>query len=109
MTNATIYNDKDGSSCEQADGDTILRAALRAGLGYSYECNSGGCGGCKFELVTGEIATLWQAAPGLSERDRKRGRHLACQCRALGPVTVKAATAVEYQTKVLPKRRPLWT
>ena len=105
MINATIYNDKDSSSCEQAGGDTILRAALRAGLGYSYECNSGGCGGCKFELVSGEIATLWEAAPGLSERDRKRGRHLACQCRAVGSVTIKAATAPEYQPKVLPKRQ----
>ncbi|UCV20634.1 2Fe-2S iron-sulfur cluster-binding protein [Ferribacterium limneticum] len=105
MTKPTIRNEKDGSVCEQQDGDTILRAALRAGLGLSYECNSGGCGGCKFELVEGEIETLWADAPGLTERDRKRGRHLACQCRALGPVTIKAATAPEYQPKVLPKRQ----
>ena len=106
MADATIYNEKDGSSCTQADGDTIIRAALRAGLGYSYECNSGGCGGCKFELVTGEIETLWADAPGLSERDRKRGRHLACQCRARGPVTIKAASAAEYKPKIPPKRQP---
>ncbi|MBS1143340.1 MAG: Ferredoxin:Oxidoreductase FAD/NAD(P)-binding:Oxidoreductase FAD-binding region [Proteobacteria bacterium] len=105
MTDLTILNEKDGSSCLQADGDTILRAALRAGLGYSYECNSGGCGGCKFELVSGEIETLWAEAPGLSERDRKRGRHLACQCRACSPITIKAATAAEYQPKILPRRQ----
>lgn len=105
MSDATIYNEKDGSTCAQAEGDTILRAALRAGLGYSYECNSGGCGGCKFELVSGEIETLWDSAPGLSERDRKRGRHLACQCRARGPVTIKAASAVEYRPPILPRRQ----
>lgn len=105
MTDATIQNEKDGSTCTQAEGDTILRAALRAGLGYSYECNSGGCGGCKFELVSGEIETLWADAPGLSERDRKRGRHLACQCRALGPVNIKAATATEYQPTIPPRRQ----
>ena len=105
MTDATIFNEKDGTSCTQAAGDTILRAALRAGQGYSYECNSGGCGGCKFELVAGEIDTLWADAPGLTERDRKRGRHLACQCRARGPVTIKAATAAEYRPKILPKRQ----
>ncbi|MDE2439750.1 MAG: 2Fe-2S iron-sulfur cluster binding domain-containing protein [Betaproteobacteria bacterium] len=105
MTDATIFNEKDGTTCTQAAGDTILRAALRAGQGYSYECNSGGCGGCKFELVSGEIETLWADAPGLTERDRKRGRHLACQCRARGPVTIKAATAAEYQPKILPKRQ----
>ena len=32
MSQATILNEKDGSSCTQAAGDTILRAALRAGL-----------------------------------------------------------------------------
>ena len=105
MTEATIHNEKDDSSCTQLEGDTILRAALRAGLGYSYECNSGGCGGCKFELVSGEIETLWADAPGLTERDRKRGRHLACQCRARGPVSIKAATATEYQPKIPPKRQ----
>lgn len=105
MTDAIIFNEKDGSSCTQAADDTILRAALRAGHGYSYECNSGGCGGCKFELVSGEIETLWTDAPGLTERDRKRGRHLACQCRARGDVTIKAASAIEYQPKIPPRRQ----
>jgi len=105
MNKPTIHNEKDGSVCAQPEGDTILRAALRAGLGFSYECNSGGCGGCKFELVEGDVETLWADAPGLNERDRKRGRHLACQCRARGPVRIKAATAPEYQPKILPKRQ----
>lgn len=105
MTTHTIRNEKDGSVCAQQAGDTILRAALRAGQGFSYECNSGGCGGCKFELVSGEIETLWADAPGLTERDRKRGRHLACQCRAAGDISIKAATAPEYQPKIVPKRQ----
>lgn len=105
MTTHTIRNEKDGLVCAQQAGDTILRAALRAGQGFSYECNSGGCGGCKFELVSGEIETLWADAPGLTERDRKRGRHLACQCRAAGDIRIKAATAPEYQPKIVPKRQ----
>ena len=79
MSNPIILNEKDGSTFEQQEGDTLLRAALRAGVGLSYECNSGGCGGCKFELLEGEVETLWADAPGLNERDRRRGRHLACQ------------------------------
>lgn len=105
MSTATILNEKDGSAFRQPDGDTILRAALRAGVGLTYECNSGGCGGCKFELVEGEIETLWPEAPGLSERDRKRGRHLACQCRACGPITIKAPTAAEYVPMLTPQRQ----
>ena len=101
----TIRNQKDGSAFQQQPGDTILRAALRAGRGLSYECNSGGCGGCKFELIEGEVETLWPEAPGLSERDRKRGRHLACQCRALGDVTIAAGSAPEYVPEIPPKRQ----
>ena len=58
MLNPVIINERDGTRFEQAPGDTLLRAALRAGVGLSYECNSGGCGGCKFELLAGDIETL---------------------------------------------------
>ena len=64
-----------------ASGDTLLRGALRAGLGFPYECNSGGCGSCKFELVSGEVEELWPEAPGRTRRDIKNGRLLGCQCR----------------------------
>jgi toluene monooxygenase electron transfer component len=102
---AVIHNQKDDSHFVQSADDTILRAALRAGLGYSYECNSGGCGGCKFELVEGEIDNLWPEAPGLTPRDRARGRHLACQCRALGPISIRATTSAEYTPFVPPIRQ----
>lgn len=100
-----ITNRKDGSTFVQAGEDSILRAALRAGIGLSYECNSGGCGGCKFELLEGEIETLWPEAPGLSERDKKRGRHLACQCRAVGDVAIAAPSAPEYVPRLAPRRQ----
>lgn len=100
-----IRNQKDGSEFVQPAGDTILRAALRAGKGLAYECNSGGCGGCKFELVDGTVEELWPEAPGLTERDRKRGRHLACQCRAVGDVYIAAATGPEYVPHIPPKRQ----
>lgn len=105
MSDPLIVNQKDGSQFGQMPQDTILRAALRAGVGLTYECNSGGCGACKFELVQGEIETLWATAPGLSERDRRRGRHLACQCRALDSITIKASTASEYVPPLPPQRQ----
>lgn len=100
-----IHNDKDGTGFAQAEGDTVLRAALRAGVGLAHECNAGGCGACKFELIDGELETLWPDAPGLSERDRRRGRHLACQCRALGPLRIKASAGPEYVPRIRPTRR----
>lgn len=87
-----------------AVGDRILRAGLRAGLGMPYECSVGSCGTCRIELQSGEVATVWAAAPGLSERDRARGRHLACQSRPLGPCTIKARLTPEAVPPVVPRR-----
>ncbi|MGV9583501.1 2Fe-2S iron-sulfur cluster-binding protein [Nocardia farcinica] len=61
------------------EGDTVLRAALRAGVAAGYECNSGGCGTCKFVLRDGEVEQLDPNPPGLSERDRRKGKLLACR------------------------------
>jgi toluene monooxygenase electron transfer component len=69
--------------------DTLLRAGLRVNLNFPYECNVGSCGTCKFELVSGEIKVLSETAPGLSDRDRKKGRQLACQCIPMGECVIK--------------------
>ena len=72
-----------------APGDTLLRAAQRAGLGFPYECNVGSCGNCKFELVDGEVANA-------------RQRHLGCQSQPQGDCVVKLRTMARY---VPPHRR----
>ncbi|MCH2557698.1 MAG: FAD-binding oxidoreductase [Alcanivorax sp.] len=86
--------------------DCLLRAGLHAGIGLAYECNSGGCGSCKFELIEGDVVELWEQAPGLGERDRKKGRKLACQCRAVGDVTIKMRTDDQCRPPVVPRRFP---
>lgn len=92
-----------GFSCEQ--GDTILGAALRSREGIPYECNSGGCGSCQFELVEGEIEELWPDAPGLSARARDRGRRLACQCVPTGDCTIRVSLKDEAAPPIVPKRQ----
>mgnify|MGYP003386673451 CR=1 FL=1 len=88
-------------------GDTILRAALRNGIGLPYDCNSGGCGSCQFELINGEIKDLWPEAKGISERARRRGRHLACQSRPDGDCTIKVQIERQYEPIVSPRRQTL--
>lgn len=78
----------------QADAeDSLLSAALRAEQYIPYECNSGGCGACKFELISGEIEELWSDAPGLSDRDKRKGKYLACQCKAKSDLEVKLSNS----------------
>lgn len=88
-----------------AGDDALLRGALRAGLSFPYECSVGGCGACRFELLEGEMATLWEAAPGLSERDRKRGKRLACQSLPLGDCRIRVRLdSSEPSTAIRPQR-----
>lgn len=84
--------------------DSLLRGALRAGIAAPYECSVGGCGTCRFELLDGPMDTVWPEAPGLSERERKRGKRLACQSRAAGDCTIRMRLD-DVAEPALPPRR----
>jgi toluene monooxygenase electron transfer component len=71
------------------EDEVLLRAALRSGLGFPYECNVGGCGNCRFELLEGEVEHEWDSPPAWGERDLKRNRWLGCQARALSDCRIK--------------------
>lgn len=103
----TFRIDIDGGAAFAVDAgeDTLLRGALRAGIGLPHECSVGGCGACRFDLLDGAMETLWEAAPGLSERDRKRGKRLACQSRPLGDCRIRVRCSEEYRPAVPPRRR----
>lgn len=87
-------------------GENLLRAALRAGIGFPHECNSGGCGSCQFELLEGEVTELWEAAPGLSSGARSRGLRLACQSGVVGDCRIKVRLRPKFVPVRLATRRP---
>ena len=91
-----------GEAFPCAEDDTLLRAGLRAGLGFPYECNSGSCGTCKVELVEGEIRSLRPDAPGLPERDRAKNRVLACQAEPRSDCAIR----VRLRPDNVPVHRP---
>jgi toluene monooxygenase electron transfer component len=86
-----------------AENDTLLRAALRSGLGMPYECNAGSCGTCKVELLEGQVTSLRPDAPGLGERDRAKNRVLACQARPDSDCRIK----VRLRPENVPVHRPV--
>lgn len=104
MHQIKIQGQDQATTFQCADDDVLLRAGLRQGLALPYECNAGGCGTCKFELVTGEVEVLWQEAPGLSERDKRKGRLLACQCRPRSDCQIKLRLDPECLPKIRAQR-----
>lgn len=69
-----------------AAGETLLQAALAAGIDAPYMCTEGRCGTCMSWLRTGEVSMNKNRA--LSPRNAERGYVLACQSRpsSLAPI-----------------------
>lgn len=102
---AEILNERDGTRFSCADGDTVLRAALRNGIGMPYSCNTGSCGNCRFELIEGTVVHLREDPPAWGERDAKRNRWLGCQAAPQGDCTVKFRAMEAYVPEVRPSVR----
>ncbi|MGH7906915.1 MAG: 2Fe-2S iron-sulfur cluster-binding protein [Candidatus Binataceae bacterium] len=64
---------------EAETGETILQAALRAGVDYPHGCRSGNCGACKSELLEGETEMSPWSEFALSADERAQGLILACR------------------------------
>jgi len=60
-------------------GATILGAALDAGIGYPFGCQSGNCGACKSHLVQGDVTMAGYSEFALSGEEKDRGLILACR------------------------------
>jgi CDP-4-dehydro-6-deoxyglucose reductase/ferredoxin-NAD(P)+ reductase (naphthalene dioxygenase ferredoxin-specific) len=73
----------------------ILEAALDAGVPYPHGCGSGECGGCKSELLAGEVTLDAYSRDALSDAERARGVILACRARLKSDVTVRWLSAVQ--------------
>jgi toluene monooxygenase electron transfer component len=101
MPQITLTNANVALDCTD---DTILRAALRQGLGFPYECNVGSCGNCRFDLIEGEVAHDRADAPAWTDRDRQRKRYLGCQARPLGDCKIKVNLRDHYKAHHRPVR-----
>jgi CDP-4-dehydro-6-deoxyglucose reductase/ferredoxin-NAD(P)+ reductase (naphthalene dioxygenase ferredoxin-specific) len=70
-------------------GQTILEAALAAGLPYPHGCRSGNCGACKSELIAGDVELAPYSEYALSEAERGQGLILACRAVPWSDATVR--------------------
>lgn len=92
----TITIDATGEKFTCEKDDTILRAALRAGIGLPYSCNVGSCGNCKIEVREGSVEHLRKDAPAWSERDQKRNKWLSCQSKPNSDCKIKFRADPSY-------------
>lgn len=73
--------------------DTILEAALRAGVSLNYGCSNGNCGECRARLISGEVKKVHAHDYVLSQAEKDAGVFLLCSCAAVNDVVVEANVA----------------
>ena len=71
-----------GQTIEVEEGQTILDAALRAGIYMPHACCHGLCATCKVQVVDGEVDHGAASPFALMDFERDEGRCLACCARA---------------------------
>ncbi len=89
------------------EGESILQAALNAGLVLPYGCRDGACGTCKGKLVEGRLDYGRYSEKVLSPAEREQGHALFCQAKPLGDVVIEAREvrrAGDIPVKKLPAR-----
>ena len=73
--------------------DTILEAALRAGIPLAYGCSSGSCGACKARVVSGEIKLVRSHEYVMPPIQQAQGYALLCSCTAISDLVLEADIA----------------
>ncbi len=77
--------------------DSILEAALRAGLALNYGCSSGNCGLCKAKVVSGEIKKIRATDYVLSAAEKAQRYELLCANTAVTDLVIEALEAQGVQ------------
>lgn len=83
-----------GHSYPASAEDTLLQAALDAGLNIPYGCRNGACGTCKSRVVAGRINPGQVQEHVLSAADMAAGLALTCCAKPLSDVTLEVREVV---------------
>ncbi|OWY30352.1 CDP-6-deoxy-delta-3,4-glucoseen reductase [Herbaspirillum robiniae] len=89
------------------EGETILTAAIRAGVGLPYGCKNGACSSCKGKLVAGQVEHGPHQERALSAHDEQLGFSLFCCAKPQSDVTIEArevAGVGEFPVRKMPVR-----
>jgi len=89
------------------DGETVLAAAIRAGVGLPYGCKNGACGSCKGKLLEGTLTHGAHQEKALPVTDEQKGFALFCCATPHSDIVIEAREVLgvgEFPIKKLPTR-----
>jgi len=92
-------------SCD--DDETVLSAAMRAGVGLPYGCKNGACSSCKGKVVSGSITHRPHQRRALTEEEEAAGMSLFCCAVPQSDLVLQArevAGSGDFPVKKMPSR-----
>ena len=92
-------------ACE-AD-ETVLGAAIRAGIGLPYGCKNGACGSCKGKVKSGTVEHKAHQQRALSDAEKAEGYSLFCCALAGSDLVIEArevSGSTDYPVRKMPSR-----
>jgi len=92
-------------SCEE--DETILAAAMRAGIGLPYGCKNGACSSCKGKVISGAVRHKPHQERALTKDEEAAGYSLLCCATTQGDLVIEArevAGSDDYPIRKMPSR-----
>lgn len=96
-----------GRQFHATDSETILAAAISAGVGLPYGCKDGACGSCKCKKLSGEVSHAGYSDNALSAQDLAAGYVLTCRATAHSDVVLESRQVTDlsaFPIKKMPVR-----
>jgi CDP-4-dehydro-6-deoxyglucose reductase len=86
----TVTNRTTGRSFAVEEGETVLEAALRQGIGLPYGCKNGACGTCKARVVDGTVKHTQHSSSALPPAEQAKGLALLCSALPQTDLSIEA-------------------
>lgn len=87
---------------EVEEGQTLLDAALRAGVYLPHACGHGLCGTCKVDILDGEVDHGDSSPFALLDMEREEGKCLACCATPLSDLEIEADIEEDEDARQIP-------
>ena len=93
-----------GQVVEVEEGQTILDAALRAGIYLPHACGQGYCATCKISVLDGEVDHGNASNFALMDYEREEGKALACCAKLEADTVIEVEIEIDTDSRNLPVR-----
>jgi len=96
-----------GQTFDVRASQTVLEAALEAGVNMPYGCRNGACGSCKGKVIAGKVVHDDYQGSAMSDDELAAGNALFCCARPLEDLVIESRVAVGVngiKPRILPAR-----